>query len=113
MRNLLYPIQRSNVVQCIDAGRETAVEAEDLVFDEGGEREEIEKVGEVLPHVGVAVFAQALVVEAVDLCDLAGFVVTAEDGDALRITDFEGDEKGHSLDREITTINVVTFAFVR
>lgn len=89
------------------------MEAEDLVFDEGGEREEIEKVGEVLPHIGVAIFAQALVVEAVDLCDLAGFVVTAEDGDALRITNFEGDEQGHGLDGEVTTINVVTCDSIR
>lgn len=89
------------------------MKAEDLVLDEGGEREEIEKVGEVLPHVGIAIFAQALVVEAVDLGDLAGFVVAAEDGDALGIANFEGDKESHGLDREITTINVVTFGMVR
>jgi hypothetical protein len=33
------------------------VEAEDLVVDEGGEGEVVEEVGEVLPHVGVAVLA--------------------------------------------------------
>lgn len=84
-----------------------------MVFDEGGEREEIEEVGEVLPHIGIAVFAQAFIVEAVHLRDLAGFVITAEDGDALRITDFEGDEEGHGLDGEVTTINIVTLAIVR
>jgi len=63
-----------------------------LIFDEGSEREEVEEVGEVFPDVGIAVLAQALVVETVDLGNLAGLVVTAEDGDALWVTDFEGDE---------------------
>lgn len=66
------------------------MEAEDLVVDEGGKGEVIEEVGEVLPNVCVAVFSQAFVVEPVYLCDLARLVVAAENRDALRITDFEG-----------------------
>ena len=77
MGNLLYPVQCTNVVQRIDAGGETAVEAEDLVFDEGGEGEEIEKISEVFPDIGIAIFAQAFIVETVDLSDLTGFVVAA------------------------------------
>lgn len=53
------------------------MEAEDLIFDEGGEREEIEEIGEVFPNIGVAILAQTLVVEAVDLRNLARFVVAA------------------------------------
>ena len=71
------------------------METEDLVVDQRRQRQVVEQVGEVFPHVGVAVFAQAFVVEAVDLGDLAGFVVAAEDGDALGVADFEGDEEGH------------------
>ena len=37
----------------------------DLLLDERGERQVVEQVGEVLPHVGIAVFARALVVESV------------------------------------------------
>jgi len=69
--NFLDAIKRSDVVKCIDAGRETAVQAEDLVVDQGSEREVVEEVCEVFPDVGVAVFAEALVVEAVDLGDLS------------------------------------------
>jgi uncharacterized protein involved in propanediol utilization len=58
------------------------MQTEDLVLNQYREGQEIEQIGEELPHVGVAVFAQALVVEAVDLGDLAGLVVAAEDGDA-------------------------------
>lgn len=46
------------------------METEDLVVDEGGEGEVVEEVGKILPDIGVAVLAQALVVEAVDLGDL-------------------------------------------
>ena len=60
-----------------------------LIFDESGEGEVVEEVGEVSPYVCVAVLAEALVVEAVDLCDLARLVVAAEDGDALWVSDLE------------------------
>ena len=73
MRHLLYSIQRADVIKRVNTGRQAAVQAEDLVVDQGGEREVVEQVGEELPHVGVAVLPQALVVEAVDLRDLAGF----------------------------------------
>jgi hypothetical protein len=63
------------------------VETEDLVVDKGGEGEVVKKIGEVFPHISIAVFSKALVVESVDLGDLTGFVVSAEDGDALRVAD--------------------------
>lgn len=74
------------------------MEAEDLVFNQGGQGEVVEEVGENLPHVGVAVFAEAFVVEAVDLCDLARLVVASQDGNALGVADLEGDEERHGLD---------------
>jgi len=98
MRHLLYPVQRPNIVERVNAGRQATVQAEYLVLDEGCEGKEVEEIGKVFPDVGVAVLAQALVVEAVDLGNLAGFVIAAEDGDALRVADFESDEEGDGLD---------------
>ena len=92
MRHLLYPVQCTDVIKRVNAGRETSVKTEDLVVDERGKREEVEQVCEVLPDVGVAVFAQALVVEAVHLGDLAGLVVATQDGDAAWVADLEGDK---------------------
>lgn len=71
MGHLLDSVEGANVVEGVDARGETAVKTEDLVVDEGGEGEVVEEVGKVLPDVCVAVLAQALVVEAVDLSDLA------------------------------------------
>jgi len=83
------------------------VQTEDLVVDEGRQRQEVEQVCEVLPHVGVAVLAQALIVEAVNLRDLARLVVAAQDSDAAGIADLERDQQSHGLDGEVAAVNVV------
>ena len=41
-----------------------------LIVDESSEGEEIKEIGEEAPDVGIAVFSQTFVVEAIDLCDL-------------------------------------------
>ena len=108
MRDLLDPIKCPDVVQGIYARRKPSVEAEDLVVDQGGEGQVVEQICKVFPDIGVAVFSEALVVEAVDLGDLARFVVTTQDGDALRVADFEGNKQSHGLDGIVASINVVT-----
>jgi hypothetical protein len=84
------------------------VQTEDLVFYQSSEGEIVEEVGEVFPHVGVAVFAEALVIEAVDLRDLSGLVVSTEDGDTLGVTDLQADQEGHSLNGVVATVDIVT-----
>lgn len=83
------------------------MQAEDLVVNEGGEGEIVEEVGEGFPDVGVTVLAQALVVEAVDLGDLARLVVAPQDGNALGVSDLEGDEEGDGFDGVVAAIYVV------
>jgi hypothetical protein len=84
------------------------MKAEDLVIDEGGEREVVEEVCKVLPDVGVAVFAKTLVVESVNLGDLTRLVVSSENGDALGIADFEGNKEGDGLYGVVSAINVIS-----
>lgn len=86
------------------------MKAEDLVVDEGGKGEVVEKVGEVLPHIGVAILPQAFIVETVNLGDLARLVIAAEDGDALRITDLEGHKQGDGLNRVVTSVDIIACA---
>lgn len=106
--HLLDPVERPNVVERVDAGREASVKAEDLVVDQGCEGEVVEQVREVLPHVGVAVLAQALVVKAVDLRDLPRLVVPPQDRDALRVANLQRNQQRDRLDRVVASINVVT-----
>jgi hypothetical protein len=109
MRHLLDSVERSDVVKGIDTGRKTAVKAEDLVVDEGGQGKVVEEICEVFPDIGVSVLAQALVVEAVDLCDLSRFVIATKNGDAGRISDLQSNEQCDSLDRIIASIDVVAW----
>lgn len=79
-----------------------------MVFDKGGEGEVVEKVGEISPHVRIAVLAEAFVVEAVHLRDLPRFVVTAEDCYSIAVPQLESDEEGDSFDGVIASVNVIS-----
>ncbi len=124
--HLLDSVEGADVVERVDAGREPTVQAEDLVVDEGREGEEVEQVGEVFPHIGVAVFPEAFIIfhgsadlmingkrdqhtETVDLRDLTGFMVSPENGDALGKANLESDQQRHRLDRVVTAVHVVTW----
>lgn len=61
------------------------MDAEDFPVHQGGEREEVEDLAGGFPDRGVAVFLLAFFVEAVDLGDLAGFVVATDESDAMGI----------------------------
>ena len=97
MGNLLLAIDRPNLVKGLDRGRQSAVNAKDLAVDDGRQTEVVEDLGAVAPHRDGAVLPQALVVEAVDLRDLAGFVVAADEGDAVGVADFERQQQEERL----------------
>ena len=78
-----------------------------LIFDEGGEGEVVEEVGEVSPYVCVAVLAEAFVVETIHLRDLPRFVVSAEDGYSIAVSELECDEEGYGLDRVVPPVDIV------
>lgn len=84
------------------------MKTEDLVVDQGGQGEVVEKVGEVLPDIGIAVFAQAFVVEPVHLGNLTRLVVAAENGNPLWVSDLESNKESDSLDGKVSSVNVIT-----
>ena len=77
MRHLHETIELTDLVQRVDAGREAAVQAEDVVLDDSGERQIVEEAGEILPDISVSILAKAFVIEAIDLGNLLGLVVAA------------------------------------
>lgn len=107
MWHFLQPVQSPDVIQGVDAGGQTSVEAEDLIVNEGGEGEIVEQIGEVLPHVGVPVLSQALVVETVNLCDLARFVVASQDGYPRAESHLETDEETDGLYAVVSPVHIV------
>lgn len=73
------------------------MEAEELILHDCSERQVIKQLSEALPDIGVAVFAGALIIEAIDLSDLSGLMIASEDGDSIFVPDLECDEQGDSF----------------
>jgi len=67
----------------LDRIRITGLPSTYLTIDERRQRQVVKEIGEILPDVGVAVLAQTLVIEAVDLCDLTTLMVTTQDCDPV------------------------------
>ena len=56
----------------------------------------------------MTIFAQTLIIEAVNLSDLARLVVAAQNRDAVRIANLQCNEKGDRLDTVMTTVNIIS-----
>ena len=107
VRDLPEPVDDFDLVDRVDRGGQAPVHAEDLVVDHHRQRQEGEHVGEVVPHVGVAVLARALRVEPVRLRHAARLVVAADQVHPVRIPQLEAHEEGYRLDAEHAAIDVV------
>lgn len=60
------------------------------------------------PHIGIAVFSQALVIKPINLCYLSTLMVPSENCNTIPVPELQSDEKGDRLHRVISTVNVVT-----
>jgi hypothetical protein len=69
------------------------VHAEYLSVDDSGKGEIVKNFGAITPYGDGSVLPEALVVESVDLRDLSRLVVASYQHDAIRISDFEGEEE--------------------
>jgi hypothetical protein len=63
-------IELFDLVKGVDTWGQTTMEAEDVVLNDCGQRQVVEKRGEVLPNICISVLSQALIVETIHLCDL-------------------------------------------
>lgn len=111
MWDLSEAVNDLDLINAMDAGRQTTVDAEDLVIDNAGEGEIVEHVGEVVPDSSVAVLAAAFGVEAVGLSNTARLVVATDQVNAMRVAQFETDQQRNGLDTEEAAINIVACAW--
>ena len=107
MWHLHDPVKLLDLVEGVDTGREATVQAEDAALDDSCEGQVVKERGEVLPHVGITILTEALIVESIDLRDLLAFVVAAQDGDTLWIANLVADEECHCLDGVVAAVYVV------
>ena len=68
------------MAKCTEIARITVLH---LSFNECRQWQVIKQVGEVLPHVRIAVLAQTLVVESIHLSNLSALVVTTQDSNTI------------------------------
>jgi len=54
-----------------------------LSFNECRQRQVVKQVSEVFPHICIAILAQALIVETVNLSNLATLMVTTQNSDTI------------------------------
>lgn len=62
----------------------------DFVIYHNGKGQEVKQVGKVLPNVGSSIILQTLVVEAINLSDLTGLVVSPQDVNATGVAHLGG-----------------------
>ena len=105
---MIHGVTLASLLASDGTGWRKSARPTDLVFNESCKGEVIEKIGEVSPDVGVSVLSQALVVETVDLSDLARFVVASEDGDAIAIPQLHRDEESDGFDGIVPSVHVIT-----
>lgn len=102
MGDFLEALQSTDVVQSLNTGGESSVEAEELVLNNCSEGEEIEEFSEALPHIGVAVLPAALIVKSINLGDLARFVITSQDGQSVFVAHLQRDQQRDCLHTVVT-----------
>lgn len=66
--------------------------AENLVINDGRQTEVVEDFRAVSPNVDGAILLEALIIETVHLSDLAGLVVSADQGNSVRISHLHATE---------------------
>lgn len=82
------------------------MDAEDLVVDDGGDREAIEALDEFLPKFK-RVASLALIVEAIDTIDRTTLMVTSQQEEILGVLDLVRQQQADHLEILLSSINIV------
>ena len=86
VRNLLGTSNDTDLVEGANLRTQATVDAEDLAVDDCTEHKEIKYLAAGFPNGCIAVLLLAFFVESVDLSDLAGLVIAAYKGHAIRVS---------------------------
>ena len=108
MGHLLLPVDRLDLVECVDVWTEAAVHAENLLVHDGRQGQEVHNLRAVAPHVDRAILAHALVIKPVHLRDLARLVIAPDQCDILRIAHLQRQEQKKGLNTIKAAIDKVT-----
>ncbi len=85
MRNLLSTSDNANLVDSTDLRAQTTVDTKNLTVDDRSKDKKIENLAAGFPNGSVAILLLTLLVEAIDLGDLAGLVVTSDESNFIGV----------------------------
>lgn len=107
VRHLLLPVDAANLVEVLDGRRQPAVHAEYFAVDDRRKAEVVEDLRAVPPHGRRSVLAQALIVKAVDLCDLARLMVAPDQRDSVRIAHLQRQQQQKRLHTIVAAVHEI------
>lgn len=100
-------VERLEVFESVQFGAQTTVDAEELLVHDRRQRQTAERLKTSLVH-SLAVFVLALQLECEVIRQVSALVVAAQQPERVRVPDLKRPEVQHALDREVTTVDVVT-----
>lgn len=106
--NLLLAVESADLIKGVDRGRETTVDAENLVINDCSQCQIVEDLSAVAPNINRTVLSKALIVKAVDLGDLTRLVVSSDEGNSLGVSHFEGKEQQERFNGRITSVDEIS-----
>jgi hypothetical protein len=96
VRDISRSHDTTDLLHRVEIGAETTVHGEDLLVNNGSNRETVEAVGKCLPELNV-VATLALIIETIDTVNGGTLVVATEDEEVLRILDLVRKQKADGL----------------
>ena len=97
VRDLHSSVNQSNLINGLDFGRKSSMNAENFSLDNSSNAKVIEDFGAILPWVGISIFSNRLIVESVHGRDLSGLVVSSEQSDVSWVLQLQAKQKLESL----------------
>ena len=107
VRYFLDSIQITCMIQGVNTGRESTVKTKDASGHNSRHGQEVKRISEVLPDIGIAVLAKTFIIESVDLSDLSAFMISSQNGNAIFVPDFKCDQESDGFQTVISSIDIV------
>jgi hypothetical protein len=83
--------------------------AENSPINHSSQTQMIKDLATIPPDVDTPVFPLTLVVKTVNLSDMSRFMIATDEGDAVRVSDFEDEQEEECFDRVEATVDKVTW----
>lgn len=97
----------TDLLHRVQVRTQTTVHGEDLLIDNGGNRQAVEAIGEGFPKLDV-VPPFALIVETVDSVNRGALVVATKDEEVFGVFDLVREEKTDGFERLLATVHVIS-----